>query len=258
MMNLSAIAGRCGAHALVLGCVLGCAARPDAARSAEVIFRVLPAQSELIELDRSDCTQPIGDPWEWQRVDENGRATNDPRITTRIEATTLHGAQLTANDISGDRKFLAFGANGGVALCAVDSPNDHVRTFFAPPLAIHFPRSASSDVSRSACTMRVDWIDGRGERDSGSGERSVRTAGNARVMTSQGAFDTLVVESCFEATLRLAKVRRVVTTWTARDVGCIAQKWDERVTVLGVVISRDCGMVVRVSPICATPAPPLP
>lgn len=258
MTNLRAISRGCGAIAFVLGCLFGCATTPNPVHSAPVIFCVLPASDASITLDEADCMQPIDSTWEWQRVDESGRATRDQRITTHVQTTNLHGAFLTANDISGDSEFLARSAEGTLTLCAVDSPRDHVRTFFVPPLAIHLPRRASSDVFDSACAMRVDWMDGRGERDSGQGRRSVRTVGTARVLTSQGAFDTLVVESCFEASLRLAKVRRVVTTWTAAHVGCIAQKWDERVTVLGATISRDYGTAVRVSPICATPAPPLP
>ncbi len=257
-MSLRSIARVCGAVALSVGCAVGCATRPDRVHCAPVIFCALPAPDASIELDASDCMQPIDSTWEWQRVDESGRATGEPRITTHVEATTLHGASLTANDISGDSEFLARGAGGELTLCAVNSPSDHVRTFFIPPLAVHMPRRASSEIFESACEMRVDWIDGRGERDAGRGERSVRTLGNARVTTPHGLFDALAVESSFQASLRVAKVRRVVTTWTSPHVGCIAQTWDERVTVMGVTISRDSGTAVRVSPICAAPAPPLP
>lgn len=254
MTLLRAIACACGALALVLGC----ATDPILGRSAAVIFRVDPSQVREVELEQADCMQPVASIWEWQFVDESGRATPDQRVLTRVEATTLHGASLSAQSISGDLEYFERGADGTLALRVVDSPSDRARTFFVPPLAADLPQNASSAVRESACTMRVDWIDGRGERESGRGERVVRAVGSARVVTSQGMFETLVIESTFEASLRLAKVRRVVTTWVAPHAGCIAQQWDERVTVMGVALSRDCGMAVRVSPIATTLGASLP
>ncbi|MSR69212.1 MAG: hypothetical protein EXS17_02570 [Phycisphaerales bacterium] len=242
----------------MLALVLGCAAPSHLQHSAAVIFSLLPARTGAIELAAADRMQPIDSHWEWQIVDASGCATSDAIVTTSVQPSQAHGAELCATDIGGDCEFLARTAGGDLTLCAVDSPHDRVRTFFTPPLALPVPSGATSEVVVSSAAMRVDWMDGRGERDAGRGERSVRTVGLARVKTPQGEFDTLVVESEFQAALRVAKVRRVVTTYIAPHLGCIALTWDERVTVMGVSISRDCATAVRVSRIGAVTPPRLP
>lgn len=255
----------------VAGCLaVGCGAIPKTPPASRVIFAISAAQREVIELDRSDCTQPADSRWEWQLVDNAGRATAAAPMTSTVVATNaadatgatntgnVTGATLSARDIGGDTEYLSLTPSGLVALFAVDSPSDRVRTFFTPPLTLDVPRTPMPVVTTSSSAMRVEWIDGRGERDSGRGERSVRATEVASIMTSQGSFETLVIESEFQAFLRFAKVRRTMTTWIAPRIGCIAQRWDERVIVLGIEISRDCGTAVRVSPFHVHGAPLVP
>ena len=106
--------------------------------------------------------------------------------------------------------------------------------------------------------MRVDWMDDRGERDRGVGERTTRIGRAERIRTPLGEFQTMRVETKFEAVLRFAKAQRFTTLWIAAGIGPVAEEWRARVTVMGIQISSDVGIAIRISRISPTQEKALP
>ncbi len=234
---------------LTFGCT------PSSHRLGSVIVSIVaspgPPPFSQITLAREDFVQPLDSEWTWQLVDASGCAIESPPRRTRASTTTEYQSSRVLHDLGGDTEFFCASDTGTLTLSAVESATDHVRTLFTPPLAIDWPANPSHPTSAASSAMRVEWLDGRGLRDSGVAERSSRIIGVARVATDQGAFDTIAVESDFHARLRIAQVHRIETSWIAPSRGTVVVQWDERVSVLGVELSRDCGRAVRISPIPA-------
>ena len=96
--------------------------------------------------------------------------------------------------------------------------------------------------------MRVDSTLDDGERDHGSCEQSVRIIGMSRLSTPLGVHEATEVESLFTATLGLTRVRHESHLWSVPGVGVIAQRWRERITVMGVPVRNRGGGAVRLPP----------
>ena len=232
---------------------LSCAAPRELALPAPAkIFEVLTAPSTAFPVDSSDLIAPFDAQWTWQLVDANGRAIKDPAIQTLASSTALYGATWMVPMIDGDREFLSQGKDDEISLVAVEAPHDQAISYFTPPLILAPSQMHLEDLFASSSSMRVDWMDGRGERDRGIGERTARVVRGERIRTPLGEFETMRVETKFEATLRFAKAQRTNTLWVAAGIGVIAEEWRGRVTVMGIPISNDVGTAVRISPITTT------
>jgi hypothetical protein len=133
-------------------------------------------------------------------------------------------------------------------------PGDNAISVFDPPLLLASADGpTSADVTfETESPMRVEWIDGD-ERDRGTGHRSSRILGIARVRTPAGEADALVVENTFEARLRMARARRVTTLWIVPGEGPVAERWSQTVFVFGIPAGTTRGAIVRSAPRLATP-----
>lgn len=160
--------------------------------------------------------------------------------------------------IDGNREFLTRDASDTICLVAVEALLDNALSVFTPPLMLAPNELQPGETFASRSEMRVDWLDGRGERDRGMGERTATIVGASRIRTPLGEFDVTRVQTKFEAKLRFAKAERTTTLWIAAGIGPIAEEWRERVTVMGVPISSDSGTAIRISPISRAKDMPRP
>lgn len=236
---------------LILLCALpiSCAAPSGTVLTSPILFEILSTASVPFAVDASDQIAPMDANWAWKMVDANGRATGDPVIATLAVSTELHGGMWMVPMIDGDREFLRRGNDGELLLVAVEAPNDKAISIFTPALVLAPRQMHMDEIFLSSSSMRVDWMDDRGERDRGVGERTTRIVRAERIRTPLGEFQTMRVETKFEAVLRFAKAQRSTTLWIAAGIGPVAEEWHGRVTVMGIQISNDAGTAVRISPI---------
>ncbi len=245
---------------LFLLCALpiSCAAPVGKVETSPILFEILSTASVPFAVDASDQIAPMGANWTWQRVDANGRSTGDPVIATLAVSTELHGGMWMVPMIDGDREFLQRGNDGELLLVAVEAPNDKAISIFTPALVLAPRQMHMDEIFASSSSMRVDWMDDGGERDRGVGERTTRIVRAERIRTPLGEFQTMRVETKFEAVLRLANAQRSTTVWIAAGIGPIAEEWRARVTVMGIQISNEVGTAIRISTISPTQEKTLP
>ena len=245
---------------LLLLCALpiSCAAPSGKVETSPILFEILSTASVPFAVDASDQIAPMGANWTWQRVDANGRATGDPVIATLGVSTELHGGMWMVPMIDGDREFLRRGNDGDLLLVAVEAPNDKAISIFTPALVLAPRQMHMDEIFASSSSMRVDWMDDGGERDRGVGQRTTRIVRAERIRTPLGEFQTMRVETKFEAVLRFAKAQRSTTVWIAAGIGPVAEEWHGKVTVMGIQISNDVGTAIRISKISPTQEKTLP
>ncbi len=231
---------------------ISCATSIGIHDSLPQIFVVLGTNRCNTALRATDLFATPGSDCSWQMIDATGRAIDAPIIRLNSIQSSLYGANLAIPMVSGEIEFLATGPSGEFSLVAVEAPNDQATSVFDPPLAIA-PVQISPDQSFDSSTlMRVDWMDGRGERDRGVGTRTMRIVGTEQVRTPLGEFETIRLETKFDAVLRFAKANRTTTLWVAPGIGPVAEEWHERITVFGVPISTESGIALRILPIPST------
>ena len=245
---------------LLLLCALpiSCAAPSGKVETSPILFEILSTASVPFAVDASDQIAPMGANWTWQRVDAKGRATGDPVIATLGVSTELHGGMWMVPMIDGDREFVSLANNGDLSLVAVEAPNDKAISIFTPALVLAPRQMHMDEIFASSSSMRVDWMDDGGERDRGVGQRTTRIVRAERIRTPLGEFQTMRVETKFEAVLRLAKAQRSTTVWIAAGIGPVAEEWHGKVTVMGIQISNDVGTAIRISTISPTQEKTLP
>ncbi|MSR44961.1 MAG: hypothetical protein EXS15_06360 [Phycisphaerales bacterium] len=236
----------------------GCAQQLAVEPSTQRVFELLAGSTGVSMIDCADQVAPLGSEWLWQRMDSDGRALRDAPIRACAAATSQYGAQWMVPMISGDREFFVHTHANTIGLTAVEAPSDRAISTFTPPLGIAVGPLHLGDEVVTTSTMRIEWIDSRGERDHGIGERTARFVTCARVRTPLGVFDTAQVETRFLARLQFAHVQRTGTVWVVPGIGPIAETWREFVRVFGVLISDESGAAVRVSQILLAPPTPLP
>ena len=236
---------------LILLCALpiSCAAPSGNVKTSPILFEILSTSSAPFAVDATDQIAAMDANWTWQLVDANGRATGDPVIATLAVSTELHRGMWMIPMIDGDREFVSLANNGDISLVAVEAPNDQAISIFTPPLVLAPRQMHMGEIFASSSLMRVDWMDDGGERDRGIGERTTRILRAEKVRTPLGEFQTMRVETKFEAVLRFAKAQRSTTLWIAAGIGPVAEEWHGKVTVMGISISNDAGTAVRISPI---------
>ncbi len=238
---------------LALGCAaqLSCASASLSGLRARD-FEVLSTSTVLEPVAACDLTEPRDELRSWVLVDEAGLRISEQVLELHAQKTNSFGATRMIPTAAGDRQFVSEHSPGDCTLLAAEAPSDHAVSLFETGLALTSQDLDPGETFVSSSPMRVDWLDGRGERDGGVGERTMRIAGEERIRTPMGEFSTMRVETKFEAKLRMARATRNTTRWIARGVGPIAERWEERVTVLGLPISREVGFAVRVPTIAST------
>ncbi len=226
---------------------ISCVSLPKKEAAPPILFEIISTSSTPFAVNATDQFAPVDANWTWRMVDANGRATDDPIIEALSISTQLHGGMWMIPMIDGDREFVSLGDNGDISLVAVEAPNDQAISIFTPPLVLAPRQMHMNEIFASSSEMRVNWMDDRGERDRGIGERTTRIVRAERIRTPLGEFETMRVETKFEAVLRYAKVQRSTTLWIAADIGPVAEEWRGQVSVLGIPISNDAGTAVRIS-----------
>ncbi len=235
----------------ILLCALpiSCAAPSGKVQTAPILFEILSTSSSPFAVDAADQIAGMDANWAWKMVDANGRAKDDSVIESLAISTRSYGGMWMIPMIDGEREFVSLANNGDISLVAVEAPNDQAISIFTPPLVLAPRQMHIGEIFASSSSMRVDWMDDRGERDRGIGERTTRIVRAENVRTPLGEFQTMRVETKFEALLRFARAQRSTTLWIAAGIGPVAEEWQGKVTVMGIPISNDVGTAVRISPI---------
>ena len=160
-------------------------------------------------------------------------------------------------DQSGDSQFVAQTPQGWV-LCATESPADNATSRFAPPLLIAPARLEPGKELGSDSAIQITTTDTAKAREQGTCQQRVHILGGVTVDSPLGSLDATLVESVFTAMLGMTRVRHETLQWVVPGKGLVAERWVERISVLGVLVRTRQGAAVRViAPIepTATPAP---
>ncbi|MSR28938.1 MAG: hypothetical protein EXS03_05085 [Phycisphaerales bacterium] len=218
----------------------------DRARAS--VFSVERDDRAPAPLSAEDLMPPLQRSTRWLLIDEVGRPTDSDPIGCTAKTSLRCGGSWEVLGPAGDIDCLIRGDDGSATLCASLSRVEGTDTLFDPPLAVVPATLTPTDTAESSSAMRVMWADGSGERDHGQCWRTMRIVGCALVTTPAGLFSALEVESVFTARLSTAAVQHTSRQWIVRGVGAIAQRWNERVTVLGVPVRQSRGGAIRLPP----------
>ena len=82
--------------------------------------------------------------------------------------------------------------------------------------------------------MQTVLIESGTVRDQGTATRTISIEGMARITTALGTFDCIVVSTHFIGALGKAKIDTKMTIWIAPQIGSIAEKFTEKITILGI------------------------
>ncbi len=82
--------------------------------------------------------------------------------------------------------------------------------------------------------MQTVLIESGTARDQGTATRTISIEGMARITTALGTFDCIVVSTHFIGALGKAKIDTKMTIWIAPQIGSIAEKFTEKITILGI------------------------
>lgn len=145
--------------------------------------------------------------------------------TVAIEESTRAGLE---------RSVLRRRADGGHMLLSVDTPSEDSRSVFADGLEFARPSLARGEVSQSASPMRVTLLSSGKPRAKGSATRTQRISGSADIEVCGERLVATVVETVFVAELDAAVARRESELFVVPGRGIVAERWREKVTVLGI------------------------
>ena len=124
--------------------------------------------------------------------------------------------------------------DGSCALISMDSVSDGTRSVFDPPLLMCANTLKSNAPLRSESSMQTVLIESGTARDQGTATRTISIEGMARITTALGTFDCIVVSTHFIGALGKAKIDTQMTIWIAPHIGSIAEKFNEKITILGI------------------------
>jgi hypothetical protein len=181
-----------------------------------------------------------------------GRATGERR-TQRVVAQKDGTLTIEESTRAGlERSVLRRRADGGYTLLSVDTPGENSRSEFADGLEFARPALAAGEVSESASPMRVTLLSSGKERAKGSSTRTQRIAGSADIDLCGERLVATIVETVFVAELDSATARRESQLFVVPGRGIVAERWREKVTVLGI-FPKTTEETVVVVPTKATP-----
>jgi len=190
------------------------------------------ADAPLAPLRADDFLGPASAP-RTIAVIEGGRTGE--RRTVAIEPSADGTMALTETGDAGvERTVLRRRADGGLTLLSVDTPSEDSRSVFEAGLAWAPDELVAGATVESASPMRVTLLSSQRERSSGRARRTMRIVGTAAVDVSGEQLEATVVETEFEARLDAARAQRRATLYIVRGRGVVAERWEERVVVLGI------------------------
>jgi hypothetical protein len=217
---------------------LGCASTPPAVEAPArpttfvILARHAPEQRAPAPVAAADLVGRVGDARTLEVV--AGRETGERRTqrvvrgddgTVVIEESTRAGLE---------RSVLRPRDDGGYTLLSVDTPAEDSRSAFERGLEFARPSLAAGEASESASPMRVTLLSSGKERAKGSSTRTQRVVGSADIDLCGERLVATVVETVFVADLDAAKARRESQLFVVPGRGIVAERWREKVTVLGI------------------------
>jgi hypothetical protein len=163
-----------------------------------------------------------------------GRAAGERR-TQRVIALEDGTVVIEESTRAGvERSVLRLRDDGGYALRSVDTPGENSRSAFSQELEFAPPLLVGGGASESASPMRVTLLSSGKMRAAGSATRSQRVVGRADIDVCGERLVATIVETVFVADLDNATARRESELFVVPGRGVVAERWREKVTVLGI------------------------
>lgn len=130
----------------------------------------------------------------------------------------------------------------GPAVYLVEFWNDErgVRVVFEPdPLTMPAVLAAGQMVSEEQKMTLPTIKDPKKIRERGTGRMELTYVGNQMVTTPVGTFECAKTREVYTSKLKNATAVRTMDRWYAAEIGLVAERWEETVTILGgVVVER--------------------
>lgn len=238
--------------AAVLAAVLaGCAAERPAERIDAAIFHAEPARPDPSLRIDADQVFPLTEPPSWWR-EETEAGVGTPFLRT---ADRRADGVTTISEGDARAMMIRATASGGREVMQVDRPADDSRTAFEPALLLCPSTLQCGAAVESTSPARVMRLSDGAERDHGTATRRMELRGQA-VIRRPGAPEATAIEvhSVLETRLAHATARIDSTRWIVPGTGPVAERTEERVTVLGLFPRVRTRTVVRLPGPPANPA----
>lgn len=174
--------------------------------------------------------------------------SRDGEIITRRTRTLDDGTMVIeeVDEHGTDRTTLA-PTDEGWLMRVVETAREDSSSAFIPGL-LWLPPVLSSDANAtSASAMRVTRLSDASPRARGNATRTIRLVGEAEIEVCGQPLHASVIEIVFEATLTLATARRTTELFLVDGQGIMAERWHERVMMLGLVPRESDEIIVRVA-----------
>ncbi len=183
----------------------------------------------------------------WNDVASSGSPRAFTLVTTPSTRSGATSATLAATAESGLETMLwSVSADGAVLLHAVDSHPDGATSLFDPPLLLApIALAAGTEVSVESRMKIVGIANPDWQRDKGVGSRTVRYDHDEQIAWRGVSRRAKVVEVHFVAALGSAKADKTSTLWVVPGEGIVAERWQEKITILKVFTKSSEQFVVR-------------
>ena len=210
------------------------------------------------EIVSADLVAPAGVERTYLVLDGSRAGARVIQLATEVDG----GGRIVAETVVGpdgipraSERMALVAREGGFALLEVETPEEDSRSLFAGlPFA---PRAlAPGAASEGSSPMRVVRISNGSSRAKGRAERSARIRGAATVELAGERLESIVVEVSFSANLDAARVRRTSELFVVPGRGVVAERWNERLVVLGL-FPRSSGETVALVGSVHVGSPPL-
>lgn len=234
----------------------GCAITPVVADAPprpatfEILVRHAPEARTPATVAATDLVGRVGETRTLAVV--AGREAGERRTQRVVECAGGEIAIEESTRAGVERSVLRPREDGGYTLLSVDTPSEDSRSGFAEGLEFARPLLAPGESSESDSPMRVTLLSSGKERAKGSSTRTQRITGSADIEVCGERLAATVVETVFVASLDAAKARRESEIFVVPGRGIVAERWREKVTVLGI-FPKTTEETVVVVPTKATP-----
>jgi len=219
-----------------LAAISGCAAVPDLPeeRSSSSSSAVAPP---LLEIAAEDLAAPAGLERTYEVLDGSRAGA---RIVQRTTASGDGGRVIDETVVGPDgiprpsERMVLVARDGGFALLEVETREEDSRSLFAEGLPFAPSALTPGSAWEGSSSMQVVRISDGSSRAKGRAERSARIRGTATVELAGERLESVVVEVIFSANLDAARVRRTSELFVVPGRGIVAERWNERLVVLGI------------------------
>ncbi len=158
-------------------------------------------------------------------------------VVRRRGETTEHSAAWAEEESDRRSEYWRTDEWGNIIMPAVAEHGDRAITLFDPPLFIAFAEMPAGEAFRQVVEMRVLDTRRTGRlKDEGTAVRTIEYAGDHRIRTALGEFDTRRIEITFIADLHMATAENKATLYVARGIGPIVEERSESVRALGIPV----------------------